>query len=85
MRLCSVASLVVPEFCAVRWRVASVLLRNLPTRWAVKPMRRSSPVNAWMKTSRLSTVQQVPPSILMMCFFPVAVPRRVTSTNTIHC
>jgi S-DNA-T family DNA segregation ATPase FtsK/SpoIIIE len=37
---------------ARRQRVAE----NLPTRWAVKPMRRSSPVNAWMKTSRLSTV-----------------------------
>ena len=35
-----------------RWPVVSVLLRICQIRWVVKPMRRSSPGSAWMKTSR---------------------------------
>lgn len=50
-----------------------------------KPMRRSSPVNAWTKTIMLSTVQPVPPSILMMCFSLAVAPHRAILMNTIHC
>ena len=85
MRQYSVVNLVVHVFCVEHWHAVSASPRNLPTRWVVKPMRRSSPVNAWTKTIMLSTVQPVPPLILMMCFSLAVAPRRAILMNTIHC
>ena len=76
MRPYSVVNLVVHAFCVEHWHAVSASPRNLPTRWAVKPMRRSSPVKRMDEDDHVEyRSQPVPPSILMMCFLAVA-PRR---------